>query len=64
MSEIKNPQTYNTSSGVSHKGPDTKETGARLVAKVMLRAETPQRTSNGKPIRFEIGPNEAKHTLG
>lgn len=64
MSEIKNPERYNTSSGVSHKGPDVKVTGTRLVASVMTKAEKPQRTSNGKPIRFEIGPNEAKHTIG
>jgi hypothetical protein len=62
--EIESPPRFNTSSGVSHKAPDVKVSGTRLVAEVMLKAETPQRTSNGKPIRFEIGPNEAKHTLG
>jgi hypothetical protein len=42
MSEIRSPDRYNSPSGRARPGPDTKETGTRLVAKVMGRAEAGQ----------------------
>jgi hypothetical protein len=62
MSKIRLPDLAPTSSGNPRPGPDTKETGARLVASVMTRAEKPQGTSNGKAVRFELeDKNHAKH---
>lgn len=62
MSKIREPDLAPTSSGRPRPGPDTKETGARLVAQVMLKAEKPQGTSNGKAVRFEMETkNHAKH---
>jgi hypothetical protein len=42
MSEIRSPDRYNSASGRARTGPDTKETGTRLVAKVMGKAERGQ----------------------
>lgn len=62
MSKIRLPDLAPTSSGEPRPGPDSKETGARLVAKVMLKAEKPQGTSSGKGVRFEVeDANHAKH---
>jgi hypothetical protein len=62
MSKIREPDLAPTSSGRPRPGPDSKETGARLVASVMLKAEKPQGTSNGKAVRFELeNQNHAKH---
>ena len=61
MSKIREPDLAPTSSGRPRPGPDTKESGARLVAKVMLAAEKPQGTSSGKGVRFEVeDKNHAK----
>lgn len=61
MSDIRRPNRYNTASGEARPGPDTKETGARLVAKVMAREYAKDQrapgfsdTSTGKPGRFVI----------
>ena len=62
MSKIREPDLAPTSSGKPRPGPDTKETGARLVAQVMTNAEKPQGTSNGKAVRFTMeDKNHAKH---
>lgn len=42
MSQIKSPDRYNTASGGPKAAPETKETGTRLVAKVMGKAEQGQ----------------------
>jgi len=61
MSKIRLPNNAPTSSGEPRPGPDVKETGTRLVAKVMLAAEKPQGTSTGKGVRFEVeDKNHAK----
>ena len=62
MSLIREPDRTPASSGKVRPGPDSKETGARLVASVMAKAEKPQGTSNGKAVRFELeNQNHAKH---
>ena len=63
MSKIREPDRGTSPSGKPRPGPDSKETGARLVASVMLKAETPQKTSNGKGVCFEVeDANHAKKT--
>jgi hypothetical protein len=61
MSTIRLPDRGTSPSGKPRPGPDSKETGAALVAKVMQKAEKPQGTSNGKGVKFEVeDTNHAK----
>ena len=60
MPDIKFDPRSNTSSGRPTQAP-SKESGAAMCARVMQRAEKPQCTSNGGPIRFEMeAGNHAK----
>jgi len=62
VSKIRLPDNAPTSSGNPRPGPNVKESGASLVAKVMGKAEKPQGSSNGKAVRFEMETtNHASH---
>lgn len=54
MSEVKRDPRYNSSDGKAREAPNVKESGAATVARVMTRAERPQPTESGGPIRFTI----------
>ena len=59
MSQIKSPDRYNSADGRARTGPDSKETGASLVAKVMGRAEKgqprgDQQNRDRMGVKFEI----------
>jgi hypothetical protein len=65
MSRISEPNRYNVgASGRAIPGPDSKATGARLVASVMRKAERGAVDGDrlGEPpgVRFRIGENTAK----
>lgn len=69
MSEIRSPDRYNTASGKARTGPDVKETGTRLVAKVMAKAEAGQPNQDQQDrdrmgVAFtRLGAEQSKNTV-
>jgi hypothetical protein len=64
MPDVKRDARYNSSDGKARQAPDSKMTGARLVAQVMTAAEARAGDGDrlGEPpgVRFSIGENQAK----